>query len=87
MAVSHQAGQVVSWVGCVGERLSLPHNMQGVGSERGNKSQRQLQIGSPRFLKTLSRFSVGGDVVQGACTLLHEETLPSHTRDVFADSH
>lgn len=31
--------------------------------------------------------SVGGDVVQGACTSLHEETLPSNIIEVFMDGH
>lgn len=38
-------------------------------------------------LKSLTTLSVGGDVAQGTSTLLHEETLLSNTREVFAEGH
>lgn len=38
-------------------------------------------------LKSLTTLSVGGDVAQGTSTSLHEETLFSNTREVFAEGH
>lgn len=38
-------------------------------------------------LKSLTTPSDGGDVAQGASTFLHEDILPSNTREAFADGH